>query len=241
MALLLAYVFAQIVIAIIVGLVYALYLAFADAHLDTGHLAKRLQAPAVLLSAGTLGVLGGALLVVYMTRRFFTGTPRREAYEDLGLTRASPQNYLLAAILGISLALVYVFLAIHFLHPGHKPPVGLFARAAAGGGFPRVLLAILAVVIAPPIEEFLFRGAMYAGFEKTWGRSTAVLLVTVTFVLLHVSEVRTFWPGLVGIATTALVLAAVRVRSGSLGPPIMLHAYYNLGLVFAGFTYSGRS
>jgi len=119
--------------------------------------------------------------------------------------------------------------------------MGLFGRAATAGGFPRVLLAILAVLIAPPIEEFLFRGAMFAGFKRSWGQSTAILLVTVTFVLLHAPEAQAFWPALIGIAITAMALAAIRIRSGSLGPPIMLHAYYNLGLVLTVFIASGHS
>jgi membrane protease YdiL (CAAX protease family) len=102
-------------------------------------------------------------------------------------------------------------------------------------------LAILGVLIAPPIEEFLFRGALYAGFEKTWGRSRSILLVTVTFVLLHLSETRSYWPALVAIAIMAMALAAVRIRSGSIGPGIMLHAYYNLGLVLMVFASSSHS
>jgi membrane protease YdiL (CAAX protease family) len=102
-------------------------------------------------------------------------------------------------------------------------------------------LAFLGVLIAPPIEDFLFRGVLYAGFEKTWGRTISVLLVTVTFVLLHLPETRSYWPALVAIAIMALALAAFRIRSGSIGPAIMLHAYYNLGLAMMVFASTGHS
>jgi membrane protease YdiL (CAAX protease family) len=238
-ALLLAYILAQLAIGLVVGVVFGVY--FALDHIAPAQLAKRLQSPTVLLSAGTLGILGATLLVVSMTRRFFRGIPRSDAFRVLGLSRASPQDFVIAAVLGISLAVLYVLVATKFVPPGQGQPAGPLARAAASGGFSRVLWAVLAVLIAPPIEEFLFRGALFAGFEKTWGRATAILLVTVTFVLLHLSETRSYWPALVAIAIMALALAAVRVRSGSIGPAIMLHAYYNLGLVLIVFASSSHS
>jgi len=241
MVLLLVYVLAQIAIALVFGVAVGIYYAITDPHLAPTRLAKQLQTTPVLLSAGTLGILGGASLVLLMTRWFYRGIPRYEAYQALGLTRGSVQNFVIAAIFGLTLAGLYIWLAIKFVSAGHTPPMGLFGRAAMAGGFPRVLLAILAVLIAPPVEEFLFRGAMFAGFKRSWGQSTAILLVTVAFVLLHAPEARAFWPALIGIAITAMALAAIRIRSGSLGPPIILHACYNLGLVLAVFIPSGHS
>ena len=240
-ALLLVYVLGQIAIALVVGVILGIYFYFTGARIEPAQLAKRLQNPAVLLTVGTLGILGAALLVAYLTRRFFRGTPKSDAFRVLGLSRASPPYYAIAAVLGISMAFLYVMVAMRFAPPGHGQSVGPLARAAANGGFPRVLLAILGVLIAPPIEEFLFRGALYAGFEKTWGRSRSILLVTVTFVPLHLSETRSYWPALVAIAIMAMALAAVRIRSGSIGPGIMLHAYYNLGLVLMVFASSSHS
>jgi membrane protease YdiL (CAAX protease family) len=237
-ALLFVYVLGQIAIAVVVGVVLGLYFYFSGAHVELAQLTRRMQSPAVVLTASTLGILCGAFLVAYMTRRFFRGTPKSEAFRVLGLSRASPPYFVTAAIVGISMAFVFALVATKLVPPGHGQSVGPLARAAANGGFPRVLLAILGVLIAPPIEEFLFRGVLYAGFEKTWGRARSILLVTVTFVLLHLFETRSYWPALVAIAIMALALAAVRIRSGSIGPGIILHAYYNLSLVLIVFASS---
>lgn len=239
-ALLLAYVLAQFMISLVVVFSLAIYY-YSRFSLDQARLFKWLQTPTVLISTGTLAILGAAWLVVHMTRRFFAGTPRTDAYRLLGLSRASPRHFVGGALLGLFLALLFAVVATKFLPPGPGHPIGPLARAAASGGLPRVLWAILAVIIAPPIEEFLFRGALYAGFEKSWGRATAILLVSVTFVLLHIFEARAYWPSLVAITLVALALIAVRIRSESLGPAIMLHAYYNLGLVITVFTLSGHS
>jgi membrane protease YdiL (CAAX protease family) len=240
-ALLLTYFLAQFAIGIVVVAAFSFHFLFSGARIELAQLVKRMQNPAVLLTAGTLGILGAALLVAYMTRRFFRGTPKSDAFRVLGLSRASPQYFVTAAILGISMAFLFALVATKLVPPGHGHSVGPLARAAANGGFPRVLLAILGVLIAPPIEEFLFRGVLYAGFERTWGRATSILLVTVTFVLLHLFETRSYWPALVAIAIMALALAVLRVRSGSIGPAIMLHANYNLGLVLMVFASSSHS
>jgi CAAX protease family protein len=239
-ALLLAYFLAQFAIGIVVVAAFSFHFLFSGARIELAQLVKRMQNPAVLLTAATLGILGAALLVASMTRRFFRGTPKSEAFRVLGLSRASPPYFVTAAIVGISMAFGFALVATKLVPPGHGQSVGPLARAAANGGFPRVLLAILGVLIAPPVEEFLFRGVLYAGFMKTWGRTRSILLVTVTFVLLHLFETRSYWPALVAIAIMALALAAVRIRSGSIGPGIILHAYYNLGLVLIVFASSSH-
>src|SRR5262245_50235003 len=74
--LLLVYVLAQIAIALVFGVAVGIYYAISDPHLAPTRLAKQLQTTPVLLSAGALGILGGALLVVLMTRWFYRGTLR---------------------------------------------------------------------------------------------------------------------------------------------------------------------
>ena len=117
-------------------------------------------------------------------------------------------------------------------------PVGPLARAAMAGGFQQVVLAVLAVFIAPVIEEFLFRGALLAGFEQSMGRPRAVVLVTTAFVLLHLPEVRHYAPAMIAITGLALLLMGVRLKTGSIGPSIVLHSCYNLGLVLTFVTMS---
>jgi len=80
-------------------------------------------------------------------------------------------------------------------------------------------------VLAPIVEELMFRGVGYALLER-FGRVAAVLLVGIAFALIH---------GLVAgfpvIATFGIGLAYLRARTESIYPCILLHASFNaLGL-----------
>jgi len=233
-ALLLVYAVGQFVIAMIATIPLVIY--YGTTSLKPEQLAKHLQNPVVLIPIAALGILGAALLIIQLTRRFFRHTPTAEAYRELGLSRASARNLLGAGVLGLTLSFLYAIAATKFGPPVEKSSVGPLTQAAMSGGFPGALWAFMAVFLAPPVEEFLFRGALLAGFEKSWGRTTAVLLVTGLFVLLHLTETRSYWPAIIAITCLASVLITVRIRSGSLGPGILLHACYNLGLVLTAYT-----
>ena len=46
---------------------------------------------------------------------------------------------------------------------------GPVAKMAASNGMGRAVWAVLAVLIAPPVEELLFRGVMLRGMIASWG------------------------------------------------------------------------
>jgi membrane protease YdiL (CAAX protease family) len=81
--------------------------------------------------------------------------------------------------------------------------------------------AAIVTVVAPIVEELMFRGVGYALLER-FGRTAAVLLVGVAFALTH---------GLVAgfpvIATFGIGLAYLRSRTDSIYPCLLLHASFN--------------
>jgi membrane protease YdiL (CAAX protease family) len=91
--------------------------------------------------------------------------------------------------------------------------------------------AILAIGVAPPTEELLFRGVLYAGFARSWGARAAAVVTTALFVALHAPEIRGYWPGWMVIASLGALALRARLRTGSLAPAIALHVGYNLALV----------
>jgi len=81
------------------------------------------------------------------------------------------------------------------------------------------------VVLAPMVEELLFRGAMFAALLRRWGIWSAALVPSLIWGLLHVQY--EWW--VVGlIAGSGILLAMVRWKSGSLYLPIVFHAASNL-------------
>ena len=164
--------------------------------------------------------------------------------ERLGL-RGFPLRYLLplAMLLPLSIVVSELVNVAHSLFP---PPdaVAVTRRALerldTRTPISAVQVAIVAVGIAPVVEEFLYRGVLQQGLVAHLGRTRGVLLAACLFGLAHVS------PGLSGASALAtfvatlplgLALGAVRLATGSLLAPILLHACNNaLGLLAVAFS-----
>jgi len=84
-----------------------------------------------------------------------------------------------------------------------------------------VAYAAVVVVVAPIVEEVMFRGVGYGLLER-FGRPVAIFAVGIAFALVH---------GLIAgfplIATFGTGLAYLRARTGSIYPCIVLHAAFN--------------
>jgi membrane protease YdiL (CAAX protease family) len=91
----------------------------------------------------------------------------------------------------------------------------------------------LVVVVAPLMEEFLFRGALIAGFAPRLGPRGAAALATLLFVAVHAPEKLQYPPGFVDVTVMALCAAWLRLRYRSIRPAVALHVLYNLGVVLA--------
>ena len=120
----------------------------------------------------------------------------------------------------LSLLVVYLSGVLH--HLMGWPDSG-FMKEVGLGQSPIVL--ILAVAVAAPIcEELVFRGFMYAGFERSLGAWPAVILTSVVFTLMH-------WQynpyELIHILLLGLVLALARMRTRSMWTPMVMHAVNN--------------
>lgn len=89
---------------------------------------------------------------------------------------------------------------------------------------PGWLIFICVAVIAPIVEELIFRGYAYSGWIHKIGFWATSLLSSVIFMACHVQY---GWAGLIEVFFVGLVLCAVRRKTGSLYPCILLHALNN--------------
>lgn len=91
----------------------------------------------------------------------------------------------------------------------------------------RYTISILAVGTAPFVEEFMYRGLLYAPLQKLAGAPTAVFLVLALFTIIHVPQ---YWPNVGVISAVALlsiVLTVVRAYTHRLLPCIIIHLVFN--------------
>ena len=84
-------------------------------------------------------------------------------------------------------------------------------------------LMVATVVIAAPLgEEIFFRGCLFPALRKSWGVLAALLVSGALFSLVHYE-----WVGFLGLMEIGILLAELRLWSGSLWAAIIGHAVNN--------------
>jgi membrane protease YdiL (CAAX protease family) len=86
----------------------------------------------------------------------------------------------------------------------------------------RVFLCVLAVVIAPVVEEVLFRGMALPVLARYIGFPAAVGVVSLIFALMHGHA-----PSLAPLFVVAVAFSLAYTLTGSLRVPIVMHAVFN--------------
>ena len=177
----------------------------------------------VMSQAGLWTGLLGACRVV--SRRFGTGRVARDfglavAWSDVGWG-------LLMSIAGrIAVAIaVLPFLPFPRLVGGNDEVFRVFNTDLASF----IIVALLAVVGAPIVEELFFRGVVQGAFLDSMGTVGAIGISSVLFGLAHVNPIL----GLANVSVVAAVTAAgvvfgITVRLRRLGSSIFAHAFFNM-------------
>lgn len=96
-----------------------------------------------------------------------------------------------------------------------------------------------AVLIAPFMEELIFRGVLFSIFERQVGIRFAVVSTAVLFAGLHVQEYWGAWNHVLLILLVGMVFSLARGLTGSLAPSVILHLAYNAALM-AGLFFETR-
>lgn len=89
------------------------------------------------------------------------------------------------------------------------------------------VVAFLATVTAPLVEEVTYRGVLYSAFQRKFGVPAAFIFVTFLFSVIHWPQ---YWPSYSTIfllTLLSLTLTAIRVVSKNLLPCIILHTLFN--------------
>jgi hypothetical protein len=96
-------------------------------------------------------------------------------------------------------------------------------------------LGAFAILVAPLMEEIIFRGVLFGIFESQIGLRFAILITAILFGGLHVPEYWGAWNHMFLIFLVGLVFSLARGRSGSLAPSVFLHVGYNGSMMLALF------
>ena len=91
------------------------------------------------------------------------------------------------------------------------------------------------VILAPIVEELIFRGVIFSGFQRIYTSSLAIFFSALLFALFHLNPWQLGPTFLLG-----LLLGFVRLRTGSLLAAIFTHALHN-GMIFLSVYYQDFS
>ena len=171
-------------------------------------------------------LLGGAA-ALFAARAWAWNLVKDKSRNGIGLAAPRAAQLLACSAAGLLLASGYVALA-HFLFPARPgTPLGPLLQIATSSPLGQVIFAVLAVFLAPPVEELLFRGLLLRGFAESWGMPAAGAIVTVIFVILHLTETWHYPLSIVAIVALALATLAARLLTGTIAAAAALHAAYN--------------
>lgn len=181
-------------------------------------------------------MLIGLLVMVYF------GKPNWcNMFEKFQQKELLPSLKLTAFIFIFSIATSYIFFyPLSFIIPGFVEywyidiPPFIYADLNTYPIVPNLLSFISLVIIAPILEEFVFRGLLLHRWNKKWGIKYAIILSSLLFGVMH--------PDPIGATAFGVAMCILYLRTQSLWVPIICHAINNLvaWLLAAGwFAYYG--
>jgi membrane protease YdiL (CAAX protease family) len=89
-------------------------------------------------------------------------------------------------------------------------------------------MLFVACVLAPIMEELLFRAGLYRFCRQKLGRTGALLISGILFGAVHGN-----WAGFLPLAFLGAMLAMVYETTGSIRVAIIAHAFFNLNSILA--------
>lgn len=199
-----------------------------------------LARPDVAATGAIITITGAVVVLWLLVREFWPALWRVADPPGLGLTRAHAySDYPIAILLGIAVVLLGGALR-HLLAQGHPVPQNVGVLFSHAGPTLRVLLALLAIVVAPLGEELVFRGALLAGFMRRMPALWAVAATALIFGCAHLPDFRFAWYAIPSLVIVGIALGWMRLQARSLWPAVVLHATNNAVAVVAWFLIAHR-
>jgi membrane protease YdiL (CAAX protease family) len=190
------------------------------------HMPDQHDIPLLLASLLASELLTALWLVWYVRRQ---GPARLQDGSAAGIAwrPAPPRAYGLAALSALAVLLLVAGEAAMLPPDSSKLQDLELAQLLQGPPAIALLAAAVIIVMAPIVEELLFRGLAFAGIAARLGPGWAVALTTIIFTAVHAPEKILYPPGFVDVAAVALLSCWLRLRYRSIRPGMVMHFLYN--------------
>jgi len=221
------YYIVQFLTGLLAGVLISLFFIFVSGHRPDDQefvsFIGRLD-PYILLSSSIVS----AIFLLMLVRHYSSHLIKERSVKGIALSTGKKHEIISAFLAGIVIALVYAVATNIIFPPDPNTKFGPITEMAFSNNASRTIWLIIALILAPPVEEFLFRGVLFSGFTVSFGIYVSAFLTTAIFVLVHISEYINYPPALTGILAIALFTVFMRIRTRALGPCIAAHFGYNL-------------
>ena len=233
-----AFLFFGIVSFFVVQVGFMVYYAAPLRHLSNEKDFERFVLSRPVFAVGSMVLLYALIfLFLYVSLSVLPGSP---FWSTLGWRKivrpggGRPRSPWLFFFAGCGLSLVVFAVTAKMQPPEDVPIEELFHYKNTA-----ILFMAMAVLVAPLVEETVFRGYLYPLFAKTFGVAFGVIVTGVLFGLMHGAQLGWTW-GLVSVLiAVGVIFTFVRARTGSVFASFLLHLGYNS--MIALFTILGTS
>ena len=222
----------SVVLPLLVGLAAVLLWHVKPADID-----KAPQVKAMVILIGQALWSAGVIAYMYGTVRLRSGAPFWHAVgwrelRPLRLTRSAAAGACLLGGVGLAVAVQLSSLAV-----GKKTtlPIEELFRSRQSV----LMLMALGILVAPLVEETIFRGYIYPVLARGIGIPAGIVITGALFGMLHAPQLWGGWGQIALIMLVGVVLTAVRARTGTVVASYLVHLTYNTMLFVEFFFATG--
>jgi CAAX protease family protein len=130
---------------------------------------------------------------------------------------------------GAALAVIVSFMGRFLGQPNQLPIEQMFRSRSAV-----LLLMAFGLLVAPLVEETMFRGFLYPVIARRFGVGAGVIVTGAAFGAMHAQQLWGGWGQIGLLILVGIVLTWVRARTGTVAASYCMHLGYNT-LLFLGF------
>lgn len=194
-------------------------------HLSSDALSKQFSRDTLYL---VLVQLAAYLLVIGFTA-FLSWTRHRQSLtQAISWNAPSARRAWHAVAGGLALALVSDIgdLVLSPWTPKSLPITEMFKDRPSA-----LLLAGFGILVAPLVEEIMFRGFLYPALARLIGVLPSIVLTATLFTALHGTQLSFSWAPLLLIFIVGITLTVVRAKTNSVALCVIVHMTYNFALL----------
>jgi len=214
--------------SVAVGLVLVMGARALGINLAQLRTSNRAQSLFLIINQVVISFVLLAYLAAQMRLRFEARFWRTIGWKRLETGDAPRLLAYLSFVAGGFLFAIIVQLASAVFGTKAKLPIEVFFQDRRSA----LLLMLMGVLVAPVVEETIFRGYLYPVIARTFGVATGVVSTGIFFGLLHAPQLKGGWAQIVLLMVVGIVFTYARATQKTVVASYLLHVSYNSCLFF---------